>query len=389
MSLCEKEADISYDTVKNNSAHFQDSNNNNLLENSALMSSDSTGKRELALSGTNLSKFIKRKKYGIIAKNRCTILNKVNINVEKGKIYGLLGPSGCGKTTLLKSLIGLTDIDSGTVFVDQEIRSRYNDKHIDLSKLGFMPQECSLYPELRISETFLYFGKLYGLAIKEINSKKDFLIQLLNLPSSNQLVDSLSGGQLRRVSFAISLLNDPKILMLDEPTVGVDPILRKKIWDYLIELSEKQMTTIIITTHYIEEAKRSNCLGFMRDGVIIEENSPEYLMNKYNQNMLEDVFYDISINSGPERSTRCIENTEDKVDFNLGTEIRASCTDQKSKCVAKICSKLKSSLAKKFDFSLDRLGANLYKDTFKCKRNLKLLLVQFLIPIVQITFFYL
>ena len=90
MSLCEKEADISYDTVKYNSAHFQEfgnnNNNNNLLENSALMSSDLTEKRELALSGTNLSKFIKRKKYGIIVKNRCTILNKVNINIEKGKM---------------------------------------------------------------------------------------------------------------------------------------------------------------------------------------------------------------------------------------------------------------------------------------------------------------
>lgn len=107
--------------------------------------------------------------------------------------------------------------------------------------------------------------------------------------------------------------------------------------------------------------------------------------------MLEDVFYNISMNTGPERSTRCIENTEDnKVDFSLGTEIKSCPTDQKSTCTFnKICNKVKSSLAKKFEFSLDRLGANLYKDTFKCKRNLKLLLVQFLIPIIQITFFYL
>ena len=105
--------------------------------------------------------------------------------------YGLLGPSGCGKTTLLKCLIGLADIDNGTVYVNQEIRSKHNDNHIDLNKLGFMPQESSLYPELRIDETFFYFGKLYGLTAKEINSKKGFLIKLLNLPDTNQLVNSL------------------------------------------------------------------------------------------------------------------------------------------------------------------------------------------------------
>lgn len=111
--------------------------------------------------------------------------------------------------------------------------------------------------------------------------------------------------------------------------------------------------------------------------------------------MLEDVFYNISMNTGPEHSTRCIESTQDnKVDFNLGAEITSNDTscaaDQRSTCtINKICNKVKSSLAKKFEFSFDRLGANLYKDTFKCKRNLKLLLVQFLIPIIQITFFYL
>jgi hypothetical protein len=140
------------------------------------------------------------------------------------------------------------------------------------------------------------------------------------------------------------------------------------------------MTTIIITTHYIEEARKANCLGFMRQGRIIEENSPEFLMNKYQKTVLEDIFYTISLDTNSEyfesrkrphiHSMRPVDNTPDS------TQV-------------KIRDKLSRSFTNKIGFSVDRLTANLYKDATKCRRNAKLLIVQFLIPVIQITFFYL
>ncbi len=136
------------------------------------------------------------------------------------------------------------------------------------------------------------------------------------------------------------------------------------------------MTTIIITTHYIEEAKKANCLGFMRQGHIIEENSPEFLIQKYQKTDLEDIFYTISL----EINIECLESHKNII-------IHPKQSEDISK--VKISDRLTKSLASKIDISFDRLTANLYKDTTKCRRNLKLLIVQFLIPIVQITFFYL
>lgn len=176
--------------------------------------------------------------------------------------------------------------------------------------------------------------------------------------------------------------------MLDEPTVGVDPILRKKIWDFLIQISEEQQTTVIITTHYIEEAKKAHCLGFMRNGSIIEENSPQYLMKKYKEAVLEDVFYSISVDKELHYTQKQISNHKSNFDTvsmdSKNFDITFNIPKQKS-----ISGKIQQSLKKKFGFSFDRLGGNLYKDTKKVLRNKKLLLVQFLIPIIQITFFYL
>lgn len=361
------------------------------LEADQLLENEVFANQKFAIKGKAIKKVVTCKKF-TLNQTKDTILNNVNINVSKGKIYGLLGPSGCGKTTLLKSLIGLTDISEGSVFVDKELRSKYNESHINLNKLGFMPQESSLYCELKINEIFFYFGKLYRLANEEINSKKSFLIDLLNLPIKNQLIGSLSGGQLRRTSFAVALLNNPEILMLDEPTVGVDPILRKKIWDHLIELSEKKMTTIIITTHYIEEAKKAHCLGFMRSGQIIEENSPIFLMRKYQQTNLEDVFYNISLesisnfnhsNNNDNFKSLKYESSNSSEEYNLLSNDHNTVSSQN------VFEKVKNSIVNKFEFSIDRLRANLYKDTLKCKRNKQLLLVQFFIPIIQIVFFYL
>lgn len=249
-----------------------------------------------AIRGVDIHKNYKKREHFILAKNT-VILENLNINVIKGHIYGLLGPSGCGKTTLLKCLIGLLDINSGQIIIDNELKNnnRSSNFRISYNKLGYMPQDYCLYKELTLSETLYYFGRLMSMKPNLIKQRESFLINLLDLPSRNSFVGHLSGGQLRRTSFAVSLLNEPSILMLDEPTVGMDPILRKKIWDYLIDLSQTHQTTIIITTHYIEEARQANYLGFMRKGKIIEEGSPQTLMIKYNHNILEDVFYAICL----------------------------------------------------------------------------------------------
>jgi ABC-type multidrug transport system ATPase subunit len=146
--------------------------------------------------------------------------------------YGLLGPSGCGKTSLLKCLIGLLKIDQGVVLVDAELKGDHEHSsssktvgrfRISLDSFGYMPQENCLFHELSLGETFYYYGKLYGMQTTQLREKENFLIELLDLPDSSALVGTLSGGQLRRASFAVALLNKPKMLVLDEPTVGKQP----------------------------------------------------------------------------------------------------------------------------------------------------------------------
>uniref|UniRef100_A0A8D8ULA3 ABC transporter G family member 20 n=1 Tax=Cacopsylla melanoneura TaxID=428564 RepID=A0A8D8ULA3_9HEMI len=208
------------------------------------------------------------------------ILKGINLTVEKSTIYGLLGASGCGKTTLLQCLVGRHFVDYGQIQVC-----------IDEKKLlGHMPQQVALYTEFSIAEVVRYFGYLYGMAARDIHRKYRYLSKLLNLPQNDeQLCGDLSGGQQRRVSLAITLLHDPQLLILDEPTAGTDPVLSSIIWTHLIELSN-QGKTVIITTHYIEEARQANVVGLMRQGVLLAEDAPERLIAHYNVESLEDVF---------------------------------------------------------------------------------------------------
>src|SRR5699024_637601 len=156
--------------------------------------------------------------------------------------------------------------------------------------VGYMPQDISLYCDMSIRETLAYFGSLYGMKPEESLSRSDFLIAFLNLPNGDQFVGCLSGGQKRRVSLATALIHKPPLLILDEPTVGVDPLLRKSIWAHLAEISRRDRLTVLITTHYIEEAKDANLVGLMRQGRILEQDSPRRLIEKYALDSLEDVF---------------------------------------------------------------------------------------------------
>jgi ABC-type multidrug transport system ATPase subunit len=211
---------------------------------------------------------------------RIQVLQGLGMTVDEGSIYGLLGPSGCGKTTLLKVILGFLEPESGNVEVKGEIPG---------SDVGYSPQEIALYPDLSIAETMRFHGRLHGMKSNLILSRQSWLIDFLDLPEPNRPVGKLSGGQKRRVSLAVALLHEPSLLLLDEPTVGVDPELRARIWDHLQEIAANG-TTIVITTHYIDEAGKANRVGLMRDGILLAEDTPQSVMDSQSSASLEEAF---------------------------------------------------------------------------------------------------
>ena len=153
-----------------------------------------------------------------------------------------------------------------------------------------MPQELALLEELTVEQTLTYFGRLHQLNDNLIEEKIEFLIKFLEIPDKKRLITQLSGGQQRRVSLAAALIHHPPLVILDEPTVGVDPLLRHSIWKYLKDLCRNESITIIITTHYIEEAINSDIIGLMRNGRLLVEGQPKPIMDYYNCVNMEEVF---------------------------------------------------------------------------------------------------
>lgn len=200
-----------------------------------------------------------------------------------------LGPSGCGKTSLIKCLVGYFRPARGQISIFGYPAGHEN-LNIPGKNIGYMPQECKLYDELTIKETLIYFARLFMMDIKSAEEVVKQLTDILDLPKSNRLVAQLSGGQKRRVSFAGAIIHKPKLIILDEPTAGVDPIVTQSIWNYLIYLSKDHGITIVLTTHYIEEARKANRVGLMRNGLILEEDDPRCLMIRYNASTLEQAF---------------------------------------------------------------------------------------------------
>lgn len=225
------------------------------------------------------------------------VLSNLNMTVAKGTIYGLLGASGCGKTTLLSCIVGRRKLNSGEIWV---LGGKPGTKGSGVpgKRVGYMPQEIALYGEFTIKETMMYFGWIFGMETKEIVDRLRFLLDFLDLPSENRMVKNLSGGQQRRVSFAVALMHDPELLILDEPTVGVDPLLRQSIWTHLVRITSSGDKTVIITTHYIEEARQAHCIGLMRSGRLLAEESPQALLRMYSCISLEDVFLKLSRKQG-------------------------------------------------------------------------------------------
>jgi len=231
--------------------------------------------------------------------NKKIILNHLNMHVEHGSIYGLLGASGCGKTTLLSCIIGCKHLNSGELYVLGG-EPGTSGSGVPGPRIGYMPQEIALVEELTIKETIYYFGRIYELGAEQIRDRYKFLKDLLDLPDGDKQLGFCSGGQQRRVSFAAAMVHTPELLILDEPTVGLDPILRERIWDYLLEETKLTKLAVIITTHYIDETKKATKIGLMRGGVLLAEESPQNLLNTFNTTSLEDAFLMLCMKQGSE-----------------------------------------------------------------------------------------
>lgn len=215
-----------------------------------------------------------------------SVIDSITLSVCQSEIYGLLGPSGAGKTTLVKMIAGIEEPTSGAIEV---LGVKMPDLHV-MKRVGYMAQSDALYGELTALENLEFFASIYGL--KGANRRKRILevMELVNLTNDlKRIVNNYSGGMKRRLSLAASLLHRPEILILDEPTVGIDPVLRKAIWDELNQLSSKGVT-IVITTHVMDEAEKCHRLGMLRDGKLIAVGTPQQLKEETSANTLEEAF---------------------------------------------------------------------------------------------------
>ena len=213
-------------------------------------------------------------------------VSQLSLRIRKGTLYGLIGPNGSGKTTTIKILTGLLKPTSGSATVlGEEIPIRKN-----VARIGYMPQEMAIYTDMTVHENLQLFAELYSAEKDAFARREEELLKIIGLEDRRDSpVSQLSGGMKHRVSLACTLIHDPDILFLDEPTVGVDPELRVGFWGYFSKLRASGKT-IVMTTHYMDEARRCDVVGMMRLGRLIAEGSPEDLMARTSTTDLEQAF---------------------------------------------------------------------------------------------------
>ena len=221
-------------------------------------------------------------------------VNSISFEVKQGEIFGFLGANGAGKTTAIKMLIGISHPTSGKanvvgydVFTQTESIKR---------NIGYMSQRFALYDDLTINENITFFGGIYGLSRARIREKKEQLVDELGLAAiSNKLVGSLPLGWKQKLAFSVSLLHDPKIVFLDEPTGGVDPITRRQFWEMIYKAADNG-TTIFVTTHYMDEAEYCDRVSIMVEGKIEALDTPKKLKEKFEVKSMNEVFLKLARN---------------------------------------------------------------------------------------------
>lgn len=217
---------------------------------------------------------------------RQMVLDHVGFDLQLGEIIALIGPSGAGKSTMIKTMLGMEKADSGMALVlDHTMPNR----HI-LGDIGYMAQSDALYEALSGKENLEFFGQLKGLSKKVLKDEIAHVAQVVDLTEHlSKAVSGYSGGMKRRLSLAIALLGSPQLLILDEPTVGIDPSLRKKIWEELMALRDKGVG-ILVTTHVMDEAELTDKVVLLLGGKIIAFDSPKNLKESYGVSSIEEVF---------------------------------------------------------------------------------------------------
>jgi len=218
----------------------------------------------------------------VVKKDNITILRELTFEVPAGTITGLIGPSGSGKTTLMRAIVGVQSITNGTLAILGRPAGSYELRR----RIGYVSQVTAIYEDLTVLQNVRYFATL----VHANRSQADEVIDLVRLnPQRNQVAQSLSGGEKARVSLAIALLGNPDLLVLDEPTVGLDPLLRRELWQLFAELAAKGKT-LLISSHVMDEAEKCHDLLLMRSGELLWQDTRESLLRSTNTQSVESAF---------------------------------------------------------------------------------------------------